>query len=135
MKRIILFATALFLLAACSASPKVDVAGEWKLISYGDKTNPTPALPGVDTTIKFENGQLSGNVGCNSFGGEYKVKGDKISFEPIMSTEMYCETTWAQEQGVLGILTSSGAVTVQLAGDILTITSADGSSVLILMRK
>ena len=135
MKRIILFAITLFLLAACSASPKVDLGGEWKLISYGDKTNPTPALPGVDTTITFENGRIGGNVGCNMFGGEYQIKGDKISFEPIMSTEMYCETTWAQEQGVLGMLTSNGAVTVQLAGDTLTITSADGSSALILMRK
>jgi heat shock protein HslJ len=135
MKRIILFAIALFLLAACSSSPKVDLSGAWKLISYGAKTNPTPALPDVDTTITFENGQISGNVGCNTFGGEYKMKGDKITFGPVMSTEMFCETTWAQEQGVLGIITNNGAVTIQLTGDTLTITSADGLSVLILGRK
>lgn len=134
MKRILLFAITIFLLAACSSTPKVDLAGAWKLVSYGDAANPTPALPDVDTTISFEKGQLSGNVGCNSFGGDYKFKGDTITFGSIMSTEMFCEKVNEQEQAVLRLF-SSGSVKAQLDGSLLTLTSADGSSVVKLARK
>ena len=133
MHRIILFALALTLLTACSAAPQADLFGDWQLISYGDQTNPTPAMPGVDTTISFTGGQVGGNVGCNSFGGEYTLSGEAITFEALMSTEMYCEATWAQEAGVLGIL-GAGKLTIQLEGDVLRLTTADGSA-LVLSRK
>ena len=80
MKKTFLFVIALLILTACSsASP--DITGEWKLVSYGDAANPTPAIPNVDTSIKFDsNGQINGNVGCNGFGGNYEMSGDKITF-------------------------------------------------------
>lgn len=137
MKNLLL--TTLFILAlilsACS-SAKPDISGDWKLISYGDIANPTPALPDVvDTTIQFENGQMNGNVGCNSFGGRYELSGDKISFSGIMSTLMYCEETSAQEQGVLSVFSDNVALRIQSNGNNLTITSADGASVVNLARK
>jgi heat shock protein HslJ len=135
MKKIILFAMTIFLLAACSSTPKVDLVGEWKLVSYGDVTNPTPALPGVETTIKFENGQISGNVGCNSFGGEYEVKGDTVVFGPIVSTLMYCEESSTQEQGVLAVFANGVDLSIQMNGEILMITSPDGLTVVNLARK
>lgn len=135
MKKTILFAMTILILAACSSTPKVDLAGEWKLISYGDVTNPTPALPNVETTIKFENGQVSGNVGCNSFGGDYEMKGNTIVFGSMFSTEMYCEETSTQEQGVLGIFAGGMDLSIQMNGDILAITSPSGSSVVNLARK
>ena len=135
MKKIILFAMVILILAACSSTPKVDLAGEWKLISYGDVANPTPALPDVETTIKFENGQVSGNVGCNSFGGDYEMKGNAIVFGSMFSTEMYCEETSTQEQGVLGIFAGGMDLSIQMNGELLTITSPDGSSVVNLARK
>lgn len=53
------------LLSACSggsSSPE----GEWILVSYGSSANPTPALPGVETSINFgTDGQVGGTVGCN----------------------------------------------------------------------
>jgi len=134
MKKTLLIAIALLILSACSgASPAV--TGEWKLVSYGDPSNPTTALPKVDTSIKFENGQLSGNVGCNGFGGNYELKGDKITFNGVMSTLMFCEETSAQEQGVLSVFSDKVELTMQLSGDTLTITSADGSSVVHLARE
>lgn len=138
MKKSRLLLTALFILAtiltACSPA-KLDINGDWKLVSYGDIADPTPALPGVDTSIQFENGQMNGNVGCNGFGGTYELQGDKITFSGIMSTLMYCEETAMQEQGVLGVFSDNVALQIQPDGNSLTITSADGAIVVNLVRK
>ncbi len=129
MKKISLLLIILFILTACS-SAKPDLSGEWKLVSYGDTSNPTPAIPNVDTSIQFENGLMSGNVGCNGFGGAYEISGDKITFSGIMSTMMYCEETSIQEQAVLAIFSDSVKLPIQLNGNTLTIASADGVSII-----
>jgi heat shock protein HslJ len=138
MKKSHLLFTALLVLAviltACSAKP--NITGEWKLVSYGDVANPTPAIPNVDTSIKFDsNGQINGNVGCNGFGGTYLLSGDKITFNSIMSTMMYCEGTSSQEQAVLGVFSDNVILQIQMNGDALAIASADGSSVVNLTCK
>ncbi len=133
MKKTFLFIFALCILVACSSAPKTDVTGDWKLVSYGDAASPISALPGIDTSIKFEKGQLSGNVGCNSFSGNYEMKDAAIIFESMMSTEMFCEETSPQEQGVLSVL--SNTTNLKMNGNTLTITSADGASVVNLTRK
>jgi heat shock protein HslJ len=138
MKKTFLLAIALFILTACSSgsSASADITGEWKLISYGDAINPTPAIPNVDTSIKFDsNGQMSGNVGCNSFSGNYEISGDKITFSSIMSTLMYCEETSLQEQAVLSVFSDNVNLQNKMNGDTLTITSANGSTVVNLARK
>lgn len=123
-----------FVQTACfPAAP--DIGGGWNLVSYGAAASPTPALPDVDTFIQFENGQMSGNFGCNDFGGEYKLNGDQITFSGVMSTLMYCEETSAQEQGALAILSGGAALRIQINGGLLTITSSDGSSVINLSPK
>jgi len=138
MKKISLLLIAQFIfvvaLTACS-SAKPDIGGEWKLVSYGDAANPTPAISTVDTSIKFESGQMSGNVGCNGFGGAYEFSGDQITFSGVMSTMMYCEETSAQEQSVLAVFSDSVKLPIQLNGNTLTIASADGASAVTLMRK
>jgi heat shock protein HslJ len=134
MKKISLLLIILFILTACStASP--DIGGEWKLVSYGDAANPTPALSNVDTSIQFDSGKMSGNVGCNGFGGAYELGGDQITFSGVMSTMMYCEETSTQEQVVLAVFSDGAKLPTQLNGNTLTIASADGASVVTLMRK
>lgn len=138
MKNKLLLATAMFLLAACSSgsAASADITGEWKLISYGDPANPTPAIPNVDTSIMFDsNGQISGNVGCNTFGGNYEVNDDKITFNSMMSTMMFCEDTSAQEQAVLSVLSDGANLQIHADANTLTITSADGASEVKLARK
>ena len=135
MKRLfVAFATLVFVLAACAPSASASIVGEWTLVSYGDESNPISAMPGVDTSIEFKSdGTLGGNFGCNSLGGEYKIKGDVIEFGPIIMTEMFCEATAEQEAGVVAVL--SGIVRFALNDDTLTISSSDGSSVVELTRK
>jgi heat shock protein HslJ len=135
MKRLIVGLMVLFVLAACSGGASASITGQWKLVSYGSAANQTPAAPDVDTSIEFKSdGPMSGNVGCNGFGGDYKVSGDTLTFEPVMSTMMFCEgPVGDQEMGTLAVLKDSAKFV--LDGDKLTITSADGNAVIVLARK
>jgi heat shock protein HslJ len=129
MKKILFPILMLVLLAACASSRTPDLSGAWTLVAFGDPSNSTPALPNVETSIQFDQGKMGGNVGCNSFGGDYTQAGNSLSFGPIMSTEMYCEATSAQEQAVLSVFAAGGKLAVQLEGGNLVITAADGTFV------
>ncbi len=135
MKKFVLSILALLILAACSGA-SAQITGEWKLVSYGNAASPTPAVSGVDASIKFDaDGQMGGNLGCNTFGGNYETSGGTITFSGVMSTMMYCDTTSPQEQAVLGVFADGVKLNMQMNGDALTITSADGASVVNLVRK
>ena len=130
MKKLIIGLLGLLILAACSGGSSASVEGTWKLDSY----NQTPAAAGIDTTIEFKDGQMSGNVGCNGFGGDYKVGGDTITFGPVMSTMMFCQgPQMDQEQAVLAVFQNSAMFTMN--GNQLTITSEDGKSEIVLVKK
>jgi heat shock protein HslJ len=122
------------MMSAC-AGGTTSLEGEWTLVSYGASFSPVPALPDVEAFLSFgADGQFGGNVGCNGFGAEYKADKSRVTFGAIMSTMMYCEATTEQESLVLGIL-NQGELTYQMDGNILTLTSADGDSVIVLARK
>jgi heat shock protein HslJ len=130
MKKPILALFVMLILTACSGGGGASVTGTWKLISY----NQTPAVPDVETSIEFKDGQVSGNVGCNGFGGEYAVDGDQITFDKMMSTLMACtDPIGTQESVTFAVM--SGTASFNLEGNQLTITSADGSSVIVLEKK
>ena len=124
------------LLAACSSETSTpELSGtNWKLVAYGPANNPIPAAEGIETSVKFgTDGRISGNLGCNSFGGEYKQTGTQLTFGPMMSTEMACpEPQMSQESISLSIL--SGTVDFRVEGDKLTIDGAGGNQ-LILVRQ
>jgi len=134
MKKFVFALLALLILAACSGENTASVEGTWKLVSYGDPANPTPAAPDIDASIEFKDGQVTGNVGCNGFGGQYEVDGNKITFSEVVSTLMFCEgPAGDQESATLAVLRESA--TYVLDGDTLTITSGDGNTVIVLARK
>jgi heat shock protein HslJ len=77
---------------------------------------------------------VSGTVGCNSFGGDYTIEGETITFSAINSTLMACaDPIMQQESAVLGALVDT--VNFKVSGNTLTITSVDGSSALTFERK
>lgn len=41
--------------------------------------------------LDFTSNKISGNAGCNSFGGKIIITGNLIKFEGIYATEMFCE--------------------------------------------
>ena len=130
-----LFVLSGVLLASCSGGASNSLVGTWRLISYGSPGNLTPAAPDVDTSIMFtEDGRVEGNVGCNGFGGDYTMDGNTITFGPIVSTLMLCEgPVGDQETTTLNVLAETATFVIE--GDTATITSADGSSVIVLERK
>jgi len=123
------------MLAACSPKASASIVGEWQLESYGDPTNPTPSAPDVETSIIFgEDGQVNGNVGCNGFGGDYKTGDGTITFGALAATLMFCEgPAGEQETAVFSAFVETASY--ELNGNTLTITSADGSSVVVLVKK
>jgi heat shock protein HslJ len=131
------FLLAAVLLAACAGSTPDSIAGQWKLVSYGPSDAPgqTPAAADVETSIEFDaEGRMGGNVGCNGFGGDYTVDGDTIEFGPIVSTMMFCEGPVGEQEGAT-LAVFQETAKFMLDGDMLTITSADGNSVIVLERK
>ena len=80
--KIVSLAFLLIMLTACSAFPSAadPLDGtSWELYAYR-KSRP---VEGTTLTIKFEDGQVSGSAGCNSFGGSYQVNGEKIAFGEV----------------------------------------------------
>jgi heat shock protein HslJ len=132
----LIFAAALILTACNSDTSQANIKGtEWTLVSYGDVNNPTPAAAGVETLLSFgKDGQVSGSMGCNSFGGDYSIKGDKITFGSLISTMMACDEPRMTQEGAAFALMN---MTVRYAagGNTLTIFSADEKSVLNLTSK
>lgn len=134
MRKILIGLFTLLILTACSGAAPESIEGRWQLISHGSASSLTPAEEDVEAFIEFgADGQLGGNVGCNGFGGEYTVEDNVITFGPIISTKMFCEgPVGEQEATTLSVLSESA--TFDLDGDTLTISSADGSSVIVLER-
>jgi heat shock protein HslJ len=135
MKKLFVSLLVVFILAACAGGTSASINGKWKLVSHGPASKQTPAAPQVDTTIEFKSdGTLSGNVGCNNFSGNFKAKGDSLTFGPVASTMMFCEgPVGDQELTTVAVLQTSAKFV--LDGDKLTITSADGKSVIVLEKK
>jgi heat shock protein HslJ len=112
------------MISACTAQP-ASLTGAWTLISYGPAASPAPAVPDSQAGITFnEDGSVTGNSGCNGFGGQYTVEGDQITFSEIVSTLMLCdEPLMGQEEAVHQVLT--GTAGYQIEDSTLTITNND----------
>jgi heat shock protein HslJ len=101
---IILFALLLSACADNNAVNAVDLEGQtWVLVSL----NGVDPLGDRRPTLEFEAGQVSGNTGCNHYGGSYQIDGDSIQFTDLFNTEMACldpEGIMQQEQAYLELL-------------------------------
>ena len=113
-------------ISACTAeNESASLLGSWNLTSFGPAASPTPAVAESGAVLTFnQDGTVTGNSGCNGFGGNYKVDGDKITFDQITSTLMACdEARMAQESAVHQVLTDTA--TYKIEGSTLTLTNND----------
>lgn len=133
-KTILVFILTLgFLVTACSKKT-VSIAGTWHLVSFGDASAPTLADPNTTTYIQIgENGNIDGNVGCNTFNLTYEISDNRINFGAINATKKVCRNMVVQESTVFSIL-SGNETLLELDENILQIHSLDGKSVLVLER-
>lgn len=104
---------------------------DWVLVAYrsGD------ALVELDdprgpARLRFEDGRVSGNGGCNHLSGAFTRQGEGLHFDPSMvSTMMACpEPLMAQEQAVHAAL--GAVVSHRLAADRLELLGAAGELLL-----
>ena len=129
MKKVLLSIVVICLaVSACNAKSNQGSAallGSWKLTSYGSAASPTPAVSGTEAGLTFkEDETVSGNSGCNGFGGNYKVQGDQVAFDQIVSTLMACDDPRMKQENVVQKVLSGTAI-FKMEGNRLTLTNND----------
>lgn len=104
---------------------------KWTLMSFGKPGSDSPVISGSNITLEFgADGQATGSGGCNSYGGQYQVVQDTISFKEIIHTEMACvdENMMKQENQYFKSLSTANKF--ELTGDRLVISYDNGQSTL-----
>lgn len=129
MKKYLLVLLMIFLtVSACTAKqdkPSASLIGSWKLTSYGPAGSPTAAVPETQAGLSFmDDGTVTGNSGCNGLGGGYKLEGDKITFDQIVSTLMACDDPRMTQENVVHRVLADTA-TFKVEGNTLTISNND----------
>lgn len=118
-------------LTACgvngAAGGAASLEGEWMLLTL----NGAPLLPRSTINATFEDGQVGGFSGCNSYGGAYTVKGSALRFEELAMTLMACldAGVMEQEQAYTGAL--SNVAKFRLAADRLELLDKSGAALLV----
>jgi heat shock protein HslJ len=63
---------------------------DWVLSGIAQNDAVSSTSIDTDITIKFADGQVSGNAGCNSYGGSYQTDGSNLTLSGLASTLMAC---------------------------------------------
>ncbi len=94
---LVIMLIATFTLAACQPKASASLEGtSWILVELNGK----PVLSDTTTTLNFNGDTITGNDGCNHYGGSYTSKGDAFSIgEDLMGTLMACEETIMTQAG------------------------------------
>jgi heat shock protein HslJ len=109
----------------------------WQVMSYNNgKGGVTSLIIGTEISANFgEDGQLTGNSGCNSYFAEYEADGDNISIGTAAATEMAClepEGLMEQEQQYLAALET--AASYKIEGLSMEMRTSEGSLVATFIR-
>lgn len=102
----------------------------WQVLSYNNgKQAVVSILNGTSLSLNFGiDGSISGNSGCNTYFGTYKVDGESISIGPLASTKKYCgapEGIMDQEAQFLVSLENAAKYLVD--GNTLELRTKDGA--------
>ena len=68
------------------APPLALTGTRWMIASLDGR----PVRTARTTDIRFTASRVQGNAGCNSFGGAYRLAGDRLSAGQVISTKMAC---------------------------------------------
>ena len=104
---------------------------QWRLVSFGASGSESPVVQGTTITLKLgADGRAGGSGGCNSYGADYRVQGNSLSFSKIFSTKRACLEQSANRQEQLYLAALESAKQFALSDDRLTIFYQDGRSAL-----
>ncbi|MCX6065792.1 MAG: META domain-containing protein [Chloroflexi bacterium] len=127
MKKLTLIWILLFglLLAACGGSSQPALEGTaWSLARLHGQA----ALSGSAPTLVFKDGQASGSGSCNSFGGSYEIRGERLTFGPLAMTAMACADSGLMEQESAYMTALAAASKFRLENDQLILYDASGQA-------
>jgi len=123
------------LLAGCASAPLTPPGSDmarsltdthWTISSI----NGTTPAAARKTEINFTADRISGNAGCNSFGGGYRLADNVLTAAQLISTKMAClGPGMEQESAVFKILASPVTIAWQEDGS-LTLTDDAGTMTL-----
>jgi heat shock protein HslJ len=127
---IIWFILLLMALASCAGNGGVDLAGtSWRLATLNNQQ----VVPGAPPTLFFEeDGSMGGNASCNSFGGEYKVRGTTIEISQLFSTLMACMDNDRMAQETLYMQMLGQVEQFEVTGGQLILTTTQGEQLIFL---
>jgi heat shock protein HslJ len=108
--------------------PQTTLIGNWRVLSI----NGRPTLERSPATIRFDGDRVSGNTGCNAFGGSFRLERGQLSTGPMMSTKRACVAPSAngQERALLGFFGDRASVS-QGSHDRLVLTARTGGTLVI----
>lgn len=111
-----------------AAEPAAFAGTDWQLASISGQDVPA----GIAANAIFgEDFTVAGNAGCNTFSGDYSVDGESIVIGPLAATRKACEPDVMDvENAFLNGLEQVS--TMAISGQMLTLSSSDGSVQLVL---
>lgn len=127
-------------MSACGGSSGAPSAAalehRWVLTSFGGAEADRPAAARPAEMTLAPDGRVSGDTGCNSFGGTWSIAGDRLRLGEVAMTLRACfedDVATAQEDAIARALSATKTATV-VDGDRLTIRATDGSATLVFVR-
>jgi heat shock protein HslJ len=109
-----------------AAGPKL-AGTSWLVETVGGRA----VLAETELTLRFGgNDQITGNAGCNSFHGEFRLSGESLSFGPLASTRKACpEGILDQEAGYLAALARTERVRIEGGKTLLLLPGEEGEPI------
>lgn len=115
-KNTILLLFAIICLSACKTNQSTTtqsettqtitiIGKEWIAIQLGKNAIELAENRLPNLTLS-EEGKVSGSASCNRFHGRYTMDGNKISFNPLARTKMFCQETQKIEEQFMNTLSN-----------------------------
>ena len=121
---------AILLATGHGALAESEPAQVWRILEIAGMPAADEAFLALDA-----DGNASGSTGCNRFQAAVSQSGAALAFGPVAATRMACPPGLAeQEDALLRLLGDELAVTYHLLRDQVTLTGADGTS-LVMQRE
>jgi heat shock protein HslJ len=103
------------------------LAGKWTTTGFSTGSAVQSVAVGSTLTAEFAHGQVSGESGCNTFGGPYEAKGSTIELGPLRSTLKACADPALQTQEQQYLAALQLASTFEVTKTTLQLLRADGA--------
>ncbi|MGZ4753779.1 MAG: META domain-containing protein [Acidimicrobiia bacterium] len=114
------------LLAYDAADGAAAIVGKWTATSLYTGSAVQSVALGSTLTAEFDAGQVSGDSGCNTFGGPYEANGTTIKLGPLHTTLRACAEAALQTQEQQYQAALEQATTFSVTGERLDLFRADG---------